>query len=153
MTGGMAEIPPHVQHLCDEFGIEIISKYRYPEIGQTRAVATIDRIWRKYGEDHARIVLSTLAETSNNKMLLDEVGLWMASDMVRKCRALIENRATDWLDAWDAIPAGELQYVCQDLRGIISQRYALGGMVYERIYRRFGPYADQMDLFDDRRLK
>lgn len=149
----MTEIPPHVQRLCDEFGIRIVPKHRYPELGETRAVATIDRIWRRYGEEHVRIVLTTLFETANNKMLLDEFGLWMVSDMVRKCQAIIEDRTSDWLELWDILPAGELQYVCQDLRGIVPQRYALGGMIYERIYRRFGPYADQMDLFDDRRLK
>jgi len=95
------------------------------------------------------MVLSTLAETGNNKALLDIVGLWMASDMIRACRGVVEARAGEWLDVWDQMPVGQLQFVCRDLRGIISQRYALGGMVYERLYRRFGPA--QMELFDDRR--
>ena len=147
----MSEVPAHVRRMCEEFGSAIIPKHRYPEPGQTRAVATIDRIWRKFGEDHLRLVLTTLVQTANNKILLDEVGLWMASDMVRKCQPIIEERAGEWLDLWDALPAGELQFVCQDLRGVVSQRAALGGMIYERIYRRFGPFADQMELFDDRR--
>lgn len=144
-------VPAHIQRICDEFGITIVDKHRYPEPGETRAVATIDRIWRRYGEGHIRLVLSTLVETANNKILLDEVGLWMASDMVRKCRDLIEQRAGEWLEVWDTIPGGELQFVCQDLSGVIPQRYALGGMVFERIYRRFGPNADQIDILDDRR--
>lgn len=147
----MTDVPDHVKRMCDEFDIRIVPKHRYPGPGETRAVATLDRIWRKHGEEHLRLVLTTLVETANNKILLDEVGLWMASDMVRKCRAIIDDRAGDWLDLWDAIPAGELQFVCQDLRGVVSQRAALGGMIYERIYRRFGPFADQMELFDDRR--
>ena len=147
------DAPPRsdILRLCDEFGIGIVSKHRYPEPGETRAVATLDRICSKYGEVHLRLVLSTLVETSNNKILLDEVGLWCASDMVRKCQPIIDERAGEWLELWDAIPAGELQFVCQELRGVISQRFALGGMIYERIYRRFGPYADQAELFDDRR--
>lgn len=144
-------VPARVQALCDEFGVRIVPKHRYPEPGETRAVATIDRIWSRFGEDHIRLVMTTLVETANNKILLDEVGLWTASDMVRICRPLIEAKASEWLDMWDQIPAGELQFVCQDLRGFISQRYALGGMIYERIYRRFGPTADQLELFDDRR--
>ncbi len=76
-------IDTRVQALCDEFGIEIIPAHRYPEIGQTRAVKTILRIIRRYGEDHARWVLRTLVETSNNKALIDETGLWAASDLVR----------------------------------------------------------------------
>lgn len=147
----MTDVPIHVQRLCDEFGVRIVHKHRYPGPGETRAIATIDRIWRRFGEDHVRLVFTTLVETANNKILLDEVGLWMASDMVRKCQPIIENHASEWLELWDAIPAGELQFVCQDLRGVVSQRAALGGMIYERIYRRFGPFADQMELFDDRR--
>ena len=143
--------PDHIQRLCGEFGIRIVDRHRYPAIGETRAVETLARICRRHGEAHLRLVLSTLAETANNKVLLDEVGLWMASDMVRRNAALIEDRASEWLELWDAMPVGQLQYVAQDLRGVVSQRYALGGMVYERIFRRFGPNADQMDLFDDRR--
>lgn len=145
MTGA----PDHIQRLCDEFDIVIVDRHRYPEIGQTRAVETLARIYRRYGEAHLRMVLTTLAETANNKVLLDEVGLWMASDMVRKCASLIEDRAGEWLELWDAMPVGQLQFVCHELRGAIPLRFALGGMVYERIFRRFG--SDQMDLFDDRR--
>ena len=144
-------IDPRVFALCKEFDVEIIGKSRYPEPGQTRAGETLSRIMRRHGEAHLRIVMMTLAETANNKTLLDEVGLWMASDMVRKCEWLIDGRAEDWLDIWDVMPVGELQFLCQDLAGVIPQRYALGGMVYERLYRRFGPNADQLDLLDDRR--
>jgi len=144
-------IPAHIQSLCDEYGIRIIDKHRYPEPGETRAVETLARIYRRHGEGHLRLVLSTLMEAGNHKLLLDEVGLWMVSDMVCACQALIEREAGAWLETWDHIPAGELQFMCQDLRGLIPQRFALGGMVYERLYRRFGPNADQLDLLDDRR--
>lgn len=144
-------VPAHIQAICDEFDIRIIDRHRYPEIGETRAVETMARIWRRHGEAHLRIVLTTLADTANNKALLDEVGLWMASDMVLRCQALIDKDAGAWLELWDAMPVGQLQALCQDLSGFIPQRYALGGMVYERIHRRFGPDADQLDLLDDRR--
>ncbi|NTS31289.1 hypothetical protein HQ945_08475 [Phyllobacterium sp. BT25] len=114
-------------------------------------MATLERIARRFGEGHLRLVLSTLAETANNKLLLDEVGLWMASDMIRACRSIVENRTGDWLETWDAMPVGELQFITHDLSGVVSQRHALGGMVYERLYRRFGPNSDQLDLLDDRR--
>ncbi|UPT53375.1 hypothetical protein [Synechococcus phage Ssp-JY39] len=140
---------PRIPALCDEYGIRIIPGHRYPEIGETRAVETLARILRRYGEGHLRHVLTTLAETANNKALLDEVGLWMASDMVRARGA--EKIDSDWLELWDRMPVGELQFVAQELSGVIPQRYALGGMVFERIYRRFGPDADQLDLLDDRR--
>ncbi|PRD42155.1 hypothetical protein C5748_18315 [Phyllobacterium phragmitis] len=112
---------------------------------------TLRLIIERWGIDHARLVMSTLAETANNRICLDEVGFWMTSDMVRVGRRIIEERASDWLATWDAIPVGELQFITQDLRGFVKQRGALGGMVYERLYRRFGPFADQPDLLDDRR--
>lgn len=144
-------IDPRVSAMCQEFGIRIVDRHRYPEIGETRAVETLARIMRRHGEAHLRLVLSTLRETANNALLLDEVGLWMASDMIRACHRLVEERAGDWLETWDAIPAADLQFICQDLAGFVPQRYALGGMIYERIYRRFGKNADQLDLLDDRR--
>jgi hypothetical protein len=149
----MTDAPEYVRRMCDEFGVTIVPRHKYPAPGETRAVATIDRIWRKYGEEHLRLVLTTLVETANNKILLDEIGLWMASDMVRKCQPIIEERAGERLELWDAMPAGDLQFVSQELRGHVSQRAALGGMIYERIYRRFGPFADQLNLFDDLRPK
>lgn len=142
-------IDPEIAAICAEYGIRVVDGSNYPAIGETRASTTLRHIRDKYGEGHLRLVLSTLAETANNKASLDIVGLWMASDMIRACRGVVETRACDWLEAWDQMPVGELQFVCQDLRGVISQRFALGGMVYERLYRRFGPA--QMELFDDRR--
>lgn len=138
-----------VYRLCAEFGIRIVDPRRYPRIGETRAVETMARILRRHGENHLRLVLMTLAETANNKALLDEVGLWMASDMV--CARGAGHIDEAWLKLWDAMPVGELQFMCQDLRGLVPQRHALNGMVYERIYRQFGPNADQLDLLDDRR--
>lgn len=144
-------IDPRVQSLCDEFGIKIVDRHRYPEPGETRAVETLARIMRRYGEGHLRLVLSTLAETDNNKGQLDEVLFWAASDLVRACPEIVERRAADWLTMWDACPVGELQFIAQDLRGVVPLRFALGGMIYERVVRAFGPRASQPDLFDDRR--
>ncbi|WP_246233270.1 hypothetical protein [Aurantimonas aggregata] len=97
------------------------------------------------------MVLSTLAETANNGLCMDEVGFWAASDMIRACSSIIENDATAFLELFDATPVGELQLVTRDLSGIVHQRPALVGMLYERAYRRFGPNAGQLDLLDDRR--
>jgi hypothetical protein len=142
---------PRVRAMCTEFGVRIVEKHRYPEPGETRAVETLARILRRHGEGHLRLVLSTLAETDNNKGQLDEVLFWAASDMVRACPEIIEQRAGEWLAMWDACPVGELQFIAQDLRGVIPLRFALAGMIYERVVRAFGQRATQPDLFDDRR--
>jgi hypothetical protein len=137
---------PHVQDLCHEFNVPIVGRHQYPMPGETRAVETIARIWRRYGEDHIRMVMTTLRETANNQALLDEVGLWMASDMVRVRGE--KNIDSAWLELWDRIEVGRLQFICQSLAGVVPQRYALGGMVYERIHKAFGD--GQADLFDER---
>ncbi|ASY62504.1 hypothetical protein SJ05684_c10460 [Sinorhizobium sojae CCBAU 05684] len=131
-------IDPRVKALCEEVGIECIESTAYPRIGQTRATNTIRRIIERYGEEHARLVLTTLAETENNKAAVDEVGLWMASDMVRVFHAEIEQDASLWLSLWDRMPIGYLQYLAQGLRGTVKQRDALSGMVYERLRRVYG---------------
>ncbi|MDT6940759.1 hypothetical protein RI570_11430 [Brucella pseudogrignonensis] len=144
-------VDPRVYSICAEYGIRIVDAHRYPDIGETRAVATMDRILRNHGEGHFRLVMTTLAETANNKACLDEFGLWMTSDMVIANRGLIERDTSAWLELWDAIPLGRLQFIANDLSGITPQRHAISGMVYERVFRRFGPNANQLDLLDDRR--
>jgi hypothetical protein len=131
-------IDPRVSALCAEVGIEAIEGTSYPRLGQTRAVNTIRRIIERFGEDHARMVLMTLAETENNKALVDEIGLWMASDMVRAFRDEIEQDASLWLSVWDKLPVGYLQFISQGLRGTVKRRDALSGMVYERLRRVYG---------------
>jgi len=147
----MKPVPAHITAICQEFGVEIVPGHRYPDIGQTRAIETMNRIWKRYGEDHLRMVMRTLCETANNKALLDETGFWAASDLVRAYADIIEADPEAWFTAWDDTPVGELQFSCHRLRGIVSQRFALAGMVHERLYRRFGPSAAQPDLYDDRR--
>lgn len=131
-------IDPRVKSLCDEFGIEVIKGTSYPKIGQTRAHGTIRNMIDTLGMDHARMVLMTLAETTNNKALLDEVGLWMASDMIKRFGPEIEDNASVWLDTWDRMPIGFLQSRAHELRGSVKPRFALGGMVYLMLRQVYG---------------
>lgn len=144
-------IPTHVQQLLDEFGIVPIPGSRYPDVGEIRAIVTIDRIWRRYGEDHIRMVMRTLVETANNKALLDEVSLWAASDLVRAYADVIENDPEAWFEVWDKTPVGELQFSLRRVRGFVPQRAALAGLIHERLYRRFELDQSQPDLLDERR--
>ena len=144
-------IDPRVSALCAEYGIEIIDDRAYPDIRQTRAVVTMERILRSRGESHFRMVRSTLAETENNQGQLDEYLFWAVSDLVEACQGIIEERPTEWLECFDKTPVGQLQFIARDLSGITHQRHALAGMLYERVVRVFGPNAAQGDLFDERR--
>jgi hypothetical protein len=131
-------IDQRVIALCEEFGIEVLESTSYPKLGQTRAHGTIRNMIDNLGEDHARMVLMTLAETANNKALLDEVGLWMASDMVKIFRKEIDADPTAWFETWDKMPIGFLQSRAHELRGAVKPRFALGGMVYLMLRQVFG---------------
>lgn len=141
-------VDPRVFSLCEEYGIAIVDGRAYPGIRETRAVVTMDRILTGKGEDHFRMVLSTVAETHNNQGYIDKHLLWAVSDLVETYRIIVEQHTSEWLECFDAAPVAELQVVAKSLR---HQRYALVGMIAERIVRRFGPNAAQGDLFDDRR--
>lgn len=140
-----------VFEICAEYGITIVPFTRTPEIGQTRAVGTMNKILARYGEDHFRMVMTTLAETANNKCAIDEFGLWATSDLIRAWKTVVETRTSEWLETWDAMPVGELQFIHRSLVGITPQRHALAGTLHERLMIRFGPLADQPDLLSDRR--
>lgn len=143
-------IDPRVQNLCDEFEVRIVPKSAYPGPGETRAVGTLQKIISRHGIEHARLVMSTLAETENNKIALDAAAFGAASDLIRACPEWVED-TSKWLAIWDATPVGELQALAYDLRGHVSMRGALAGLIYERLWRAYGPRSIQPDLYDDRR--
>lgn len=141
-------IDPRVPAICEEFGVKIVDGRAYPGIRETRAVFTMHKILMAKGEDHFRLVMSTVAETENNQGYIDKHLLFAVSDLVERYRAIIEAAPTEWLECFDAAPVAELQVVA---KGLTHQRFALVGMIAERVVRRFGPNAGQGDLFDDRR--
>lgn len=143
-------IDPPVQALCDEFSVEIIGKSQYPAPGQTRAVGALAKIINRHGMEHARLVMTTLAETENNKAALEAAVFGAASDLIRARPEWVED-ASKWLAVWDRCPVGELQALTHELRGHVSMRSALAGLIYERLWRAFGPRSIQPDLYDDRR--
>lgn len=153
----MTDLAQHPEALAifTDFGIEVVAANVMPAHGQTRAIATLDRIRKRHGEDHARFVVMTLSETENNKAFIDETSLWVVSDMARAAAKnfpdLVKNDVSSWFAFFDGLPLGWLQFWSHDLDGVISKRHALGGMIYERMRRRFGALAVQPDLLDDRR--
>lgn len=144
-------IDPRVKALCDEFGIEIVPKDRLPRPGQTRAVNTIRKMIDIHGVEHARLVMTTLTETENNKLALESPAFGAASDLIRACPDWLESDIDRWYKVWDLCPVGQLQALAQDLKGVVAARPALSGMIYERLWRAFGPRSIQPDLLDERR--
>lgn len=139
-----------VAALCDEFEVRIVPKSAYPGPGETRAVGTLEKIIRRHGIEHARLVMTTLAETENNRLALEASAFGAASDLIRACPEWVED-ASKWLAVWDRCPVGELQALAHDLRGHVSVRGALAGLIYERLWRAYGPRSVQPDLLDERR--
>ncbi|WP_144378505.1 hypothetical protein [Mesorhizobium amorphae] len=143
-------IDTRVKSLCDEFSVEIIGKSQYPGPGQTRAVGTLRKMIDRTDMEHARLVLSTLAETTNNKACLDREAFGAVSGLILARPDEVE-QASKWLAVFDAMPLGEMQAITQDLRGFFPLNAVLAGMIYERIWRAFGPRSIQPDLYDERR--
>lgn len=143
-------IDPRVEALCEEFEVRIVPKSSYPGPGETRAVGALAKIINRHGMEHARLVMTTLAETENNKLALEASAFGAASDLIRACPEWVED-ASKWLAVWDKTPVGELQDLTHGLRGHVSMRSALAGLIYERLWRAFGPRSIQPDLLDERR--
>lgn len=152
--GGMTN-HPRAEAIFAEHGIAVVPAHVMPAVGQTRAIVTLERIINRHGDDHARFVVMTLAETANNKGFIDETSLWVVSDMIRAAEKnfpdLVTNNVTAWFSFFDTLPLGWLQFWALDLDGVVSKRHALVGMLYERMKRTFGAMAKQPDLLDDRR--
>jgi len=146
---------PRAEAIFAEHGIAVVPAHVMPAVGQTRAIVTLERIINRHGDDHARFVVMTLAETANNKGFIDETSLWVVSDMIRAAEKnfpdLVTNNVTAWFSFFDSLPMGWLQLWALDLDGVVSKRHAIDGMVYERMKRIFGSMSVQPDLLDDRR--
>lgn len=144
-------IDPRVQALCDEFSVEITGKSQYPAPGQTRAVGTIRKMIERHGMETARIVFRTLLETENNKKSLEAETIGATLDLLLACRQHYEDDPEKWFRVFDACPVAGLQGIAHDLRGRVPLRAALAGLIYERIWRAYGPLSVQPDFFDERR--
>ncbi|MDR6759400.1 hypothetical protein J2Y48_004716 [Mycoplana sp. BE70] len=93
MQGWQSVVDSRVYCICEEYGVTIVDGRSYPGIRETRAVVTLDRILAAKGEDHFRLVLSTVAETENNQGYIDNHLLLAVSDLVETYRAIVEPRS------------------------------------------------------------
>lgn len=143
---------PEAEALLSEFGIRIVPANVVPGVGETRAVATVQRVINRHGIDHARFVIMTLADCANNLCALDETGIWSCSDIVLAFRKnypeIMENDVSRFFTFFDGIPVGKLQYWLFGLDGITNKRAALVGLIWERACWVFGD--PQREMFDGR---
>lgn len=127
-----------VRSICAEFEIEIVPKNVYAKPFQTRAVITLMQLLQTRGEEHLRLVLTTLAETKGAQAPLEAYVIWAASDLVTACSDFIERDASAWLEKWDRLPLGWIMYATSHLRGMTDQRRALTGAIYMYLFKDCG---------------
>lgn len=140
--------------ILEELGVTIVAKNVAPRPGQTRSVATLQRIVRRHGADHARMVVMMIMESVNNRAALDEASLGAVSDIIlafkRAYPARYEANISDLFAFFDSTPVANIRALYTDgLDGVVNKRSALAGMLWERIIRAFG--NPQIDWIDDRR--
>ncbi|WOS62172.1 DUF3102 domain-containing protein [Sinorhizobium fredii] len=124
-----------VRSILAEFEIEIVPANVAAKPYQTRAVNTLKQILQTRGEEHLRLVLTTLAETKGAQAPLEAYVIWAASDLVTACSEFIERDASAWLEMWDRLPLGWIMYATSHLRGITDQRRALTGAIYMYMFK------------------
>lgn len=145
---------PEAEAIFREYDITVVPANVMPAVGQSRAVGTLQRIIDRRGSNHAKMVVMTFAETANSKASINEYSLWAVSDLLllaeKNFPHLVTTDVESWFQFFDGLPLGWLQFWTHDMDGIVPKRFALVGMVYERMKRVFGPLYMQPDLLDDR---
>lgn len=140
--------------ILNELGVTVVPKSVMPRPGQTRSVGTLQRIIRRHGAEHGRLVVMVIVESTNNLAALDEASLGAVSDILLAIRRsypdIYVNDMTKVFEFFDVTPIANIRAIFTDgVDGIIPRRFALGGMLWERVVRVFG--QPQMDILDDRR--
>lgn len=140
--------------ILSELEVTVVAKNVTPKPGQTRSAATLQRIVRRHGPEHARMVIMLIVESVNNRAALDEASMGAVSDVLiafkRAYPARYEASTTDLFEFFDATPIANIRALyTEGLDGVVNKRAALAGMIWERVIRVFG--KPQMDWLDDRR--
>lgn len=142
--------------ILEELGIGIVAKNVQPKPGQTRSVATIQRIIRREGVDHARMALMLICESENNRVALDEVSIGAVSDVLLALKKnypkLCRDDVSTLFAFFDQTPIAVIRAIYTDgLDSIVNKRAALSGMIWERAINKFG--NPQLDWLYDRRVR
>lgn len=139
--------------ILKDLDIRVVPKSTVPKPGETRSVGTVQKIIRRHGEDHARLVLMLIMQSENNRAALCEASIGAVSDLVEEFRRIYpdkaENGISELFDFLDRTPIAQIRaaYIgdCKDKRG------RLCGMLQERMLLHFG--IPQLDWINDRRVK
>lgn len=131
-------MPSTADAICAEIGIRIIPINVRPSVLgelETCAVRTIEKMVERHGAGHARFVLRTIAETTNNRRELVAPTIEAVSDV-----ALAHPEWTErgWLEAFDALDlAGLRSLIRRNLRAAPA-REAMATLIYVKLLPALG---------------
>lgn len=146
---------PEARAILEEFGVKILPPSGHIQPGTTKAVANLQKIVRKRGFDHARLIVLLWKETNLRMIPMDSPTLWALSDTLtlveRNFPQVMASDTERLFTLVDGLPMGWLQDWARGCDGVIPRRFAIAGMIFERIVRIFK--VDQADLLDDRQVR
>lgn len=132
--------------ICEETGVEIIdirhSRSRRP--GQTCAERTLQKLLDKHGAGHMRYVLSTIVETTNNKLELVAPVIHAISDIVLDYPEWAD-QASLWLETFDRLDIALMRKHLKDRRRG-NQRQRIYDAILNELEAVFAPIK-QKDFF------
>jgi hypothetical protein len=128
---------PKLTSLLEELEIKVVDLQRYRGPTETMAVGSLERIPKQYGYAHLKMVLMSIAETSNNKRELVAPVIWAISDLIR-AHPEWADRVSDWLAAFDKVDICQLRAFARLNKSAVKPRAALATLL-------FGFLASQMD--------
>lgn len=139
--------------ILNDFGITVVHPSAVPGLGQTRAVGTVEQIRRAHGDDFARFVVMTLAESDNNKSAINRYTIMAASALTAFARTnhpdMMENDLESWFKFWSGTPLSVLVDLVLDVHGEARRSDTLYGMLLWRFEMEFGRLSRQGDFFHE----
>lgn len=131
----MAETVRSAHEVCADLGIEIIPpsvKRRTDGAPQTTAIATLEKMIRKYGEGHTIFVLRTIAETEGNADELVSYTIEAVSRLVRD-HPRWTDRGLEWFEAFDKINLPAIRDLCRQNIQIVPMADGINTIVFNRL--------------------
>lgn len=124
---------PELADLLDEMEIQVVQAHDYRGPRCTMAVHSMEKILRRHGYAHLKIVLMSIVDTTNNRRELIGPVMLGISDVIRAHPEWAE-RADAWFKAIDKIRLGTLWEQAKANRKAVRPRAAIATKLFDRLY-------------------
>ena len=101
---------PEARAILSEFEVTVIPPSGHLQPGQTKSVANLQKIIRKRGFDHARLIVMLWRETNLRMIPMDSPTLWAMSDtllLVERNFPQVMTSGTETLFPWAGCRPGQ----------------------------------------------